>query len=609
MVESNMQHSNIIYGKKITKQHGRMYVMAYRLGTQNKKKGTYLVIEKKYWDKEKKKSLTKHHKSLGYLHELQKQYSDPVTHFKEVVSRMNADEKTNNKLTLTIDMNEEIPKETHNRYNLGYAVIMNIYHKLELERFFNNKARHEAFEYNTNSIMKLLTITRILHPSSKRGSYEYKDRFFERFDFELYNIYRALSHFSKIGLECQKFISEKINEKFGRDTKLMYFDATNFHFEIDKTDELRKRGKEKNNRRDPIVQMALAMDGDGIPLYYKIFPGNTHDSKTFIPVFKDVCVRFAPERVIAVADMGCTSSDNIFFLKGGDRDKRKNGYVFSFSIRKGSEIFKKYVLDDTGYTDGEGKSLMDDYDFKIKSRIEVRQIQVTMNNGSKKNMLIDEKQVVFWNKKYAQKARAEREEILKKAYDIIANPKNHNKNTLHGAATYIKNIVFDKKTGEIHEKPGKKLVFNSEKAEEDAKYDGYYCLVTSELEMPTQRVIEIYRGLSDIEDNFKVTKSNLDIRPFYVSREDRINAHILTCFISLVILRLIQKKTNYMFTPQQIITCLNNISCSLEHENTYLFDYRSDVSDEIGKAFGINFNKKRLCLNEIKNILALSKKS
>lgn len=582
--------------------------MAFRLDIKEKRKGTYLIIEKKFWDKQKKMPRTEHHKTLGYLHDLQKQYPDPIAHFREEVNQMNANEKANDKLTLMIDMKEEIPKETHTRYNLGYAVIMEIYHKLELDRFFNNKARHEAFKYNSNSIMILQVVTRILHPSSKRKSYEYKDRFFERFDFELQHVYRALSHFSKIGLECQRFISDQINVKFGRDTRLMYFDVTNIHFEIDKTDDMRKRGKEKNNRPDPIVQLALAMDADGIPLYYKLFPGNTHDSKTFIPVFKDVCVRFNPGRVIAVADMGCTSSNNIFFLKGGDRDKRVNGYVFSFSIRRGSEKFKKYVLNDTGYTDRDGKPLKKDFDYKIKSRIEVREIKVTMRNGSKKSMLIDEKQVVYWSKKYAEKARAERDEIIKRANDIIADPKKHSKDTMHGAAAYIKNITFDKKTGEILEKPGKKLVLNSEKAEEEAKYDGYYSIITSELEMPDHRVIEIYRGLSDIEDNFKVAKSDLDIRPVFVTRDDRINAHVLTCFISLVIIRLIQKKTDYKFTPEQIATCLKNISCSLEHENIYLFDYRTYISDEIGKAFGIDFTKMRLRLNEIKNILALAKK-
>ena len=186
-------------------------------------------------------------------------------------------------------------------------------------------------------------------------------------------------------------------------------------------------------------------------------------------------------------------------------------------------------------------------------------------------MLIDEKQVVFWSEKYAKKAQSEREETIKKAQEIIANPKNYNKGSVKGAVAYIKNITFDKKTGEIYEEPGKKLIYDEEKAAEDAKYDGYYCIVTSELEMPEQRVVEIYRGLSDIEDNFKVTKSDLDIRPVHVSREDRINAHVLICFISLVILRLIQKKTDYKFTPEQIITCLNKISCSLEHTNSYNF--------------------------------------
>jgi transposase len=582
--------------------------MSYRLNKQDTKKGTYLTIQKKFWDKEKKRPGTKHYETLGYLHELQNKYPDPVAHFKEIVAQMNAEEKGNKKLTLEIDLNEKLPEESHARYNLGYAVIMKIYHELELNRFFNNKARHENFEYNTNSIMTLLTITRILHPSSKKRSYEYKNMFFERFDFKLHHIYRALSHFSKIGLECQRFISEQITAKFGRNTTLMYFDVTNFHFEIDKSDDMRRRGKEKNNRPDPIVQMALAMDADGIPLYYKLFAGNTHDSKTFIPVFKDVCVRFAPGRVIAVADMGCTSSNNIYFLKGGARDKRVNGYVFSFSIRKASEKFKKYVLDDIGYTDRDSKPLKKDFDYKVKSRIEVREIQVTMKNGSQKSMLIDEKQVVFWSKKYADKARTERAEVIKKALDIIANPKKHNKSTVHGAAAYIKNITFDKKTGEIYEELGKQLLYDEEKAKEDAKYDGYYCIITSELEMPEQRVIEIYRGLSDIEDNFKVSKSDLDIRPVHVSREDRINAHVLTCFISLVILRLIQKKTNYKFTPEQIISCLNNISCSLEHTNLYMFDYRSNISNLIGEAFGIDFTNKRLRLNEIKNILASSKK-
>ena len=582
--------------------------MAFRLDVKEKKNGTYMIIEKKYWDKEKKRPVTEHYKTLGYLHELQKEHPDPIAHFREEVSLMNAEQKEQSKLSLTIDMDEELLPNSHARYNLGYAVIIKIYHELELDRFLNNKARHEAFEYNSDSIMKLLVITRILHPASKRASYAYRKMFFERFDFELHDIYRALGHFSKIGEQCQKFISDQVCAKYCRDTSLMYFDVTNMHFEIDKPDDLRKYGKEKNNRPDPIVQFALAMDAGGLPLFYKQFPGNTHDSKTFIPVFTEVCVRFSPGRIIAVADMGCTSSDNIFFLKGGNRDRRVNGYVFSYSIRKASGAFKKYVLDEAGYTARDGSPLDEGFDYKIKSRIDVREIKVSMADGSKKSVLIDEKQVVYWNEKYAVKAQAEREERIKRAHDIIADPKKHTKDTARGAAAYIKNILYDKKTGEVYEAAGKALLFDEEKAAEEAKYDGYYCLISSELDMHQLRIVEIYHGLYEIEDSFKVTKSNLDIRPFFLSLADSINAHMLTCFISLLIIRLIQKKTGYGFTPDRIIEALNNISCSLELENVYLFDCRNEVTDAIGKAFGIDFTKRRLPLNKIKNILANAKK-
>ena len=497
--------------------------MAFRLDIKKRKRGQYLTIEKKYWDKERKRPVTEHHMSLGYVADLQKEHPDPIAHFKEVAKEMNAEQKDQSKISLVLDMDEELPPGSHARYNLGYAAIMKIYHELELDRFLNNKARHEAFEYSTDSIMKLLVTTRILFPASKRASYDYRKMFFERFDFGLHDVYRALSHFSKVGDQCQKFISDQVCAKFGRDTSLMYFDVTNMHFEIDRPDDLRKYGKEKNRRPDPIVQFALAMDANGLPLYYKQFPGNTHDSKTFIPVFTEVCVRFSPGRVVAVADMGCTSSDNIFFLKGGDRDSRINGYVFSYSIRKASEAFKRYVLEEAGYTGRDGRPLEDGFGYKIKSRVDVREIKISMGDGSKKSVLIDEKQVVFWNEKYAAKAQAEREERIKRAHDIIADPKKYNKSTAHGAASYIKNIAYDKKTGEVYEKVGKALLFDEEKAVEDAKYDGYYCIITSELDMQQMRVVEIYCGLSEIEDSFKVAKSNLDIRPVYVSRKDRIN--------------------------------------------------------------------------------------
>jgi len=246
-------------------------------------------------------------------------------------------------------------------------------------------------------------------------------------------------------------------------------------------------------------------------------------------------------------------------------------------------------------------------DFKIKSRIIARDINVTVPSGRVVKKTVYEKQVVFWGRKYALKAKAEREEVLKKAHDLAVNPQKYTKATSYGAAKYVKNLKFDKKTGEIlnvKERP----VFDSAKVAEEEKYDGYYAIVTSELDMSDIEVIETYRGLWKIEETFRITKGVLETRPVYVSIEDHINAHFLICFIALTIMRLIQKKTGNLYSAEKIVECLNRISCSNEYENIYLFDYRSEVSDAIGEALEIDFTNKRLRLGDIKKILADTKK-
>jgi len=204
------------------------------------------------------------------------------------------------------------------------------------------------------------------------------------------------------------------------------------------------------------------------------------------------------------------------------------------------------------------------------------------------------------------KARAERQELVGKAMDLVEDPAKYDRATSYGAAKYVKDMAFDKDTGEIIN--GRKACFDYDKLSEDEKYDGYYAIVTSELDMADSDIIDTYRGLWEIEETFKVTKGTLEARPVYVSRKDRIGAHFLTCFIALVIIRIIGKKTGRKFSAEKIVSCLNNISCSNEQDNLYLFDYRSKISDAIGAALGIDFTKKRLRRSEIKNILAESKK-
>ncbi|HZK25016.1 MAG TPA: IS1634 family transposase [Oscillospiraceae bacterium] len=564
----------------------------------------YLSIEKSYRDKVTGKPKARTVKSLGYLDELEKEYQDPIAHFKEIARKMTEEENKRKKLTLTLNMDEQLAQGTDNRKNLGYAAILKIYHELGLHRFLNNKARNEDFKFNTNSIMMLLVVSRLLSPGSKKKTFEEKDRYFERFNFSLPDVYRALSHYAKIAKDLQQFLNEQITEKYGRDTKTVYYDVTNFYFEIDKPDEVRKFGPSKEKRPNPIIQMGLAMDANGIPLHYELFPGNKLDKETFRSVIGEVRKNYDTGRIVVVADMGIITGDNIYYLTGG---KNRNGYVFSFSVRGGANAFKNYVLDNEGYVGTDGKPAGEDAEFKIKSRRIAREINVTMKSGKKAKKTVYEKQVVFWSKKYAVKAKAEREELVKKALDLVASPQKYNKATSYGAAKYVKHLEFDKKTGEIIEGK-KKPYFDADKLAEQEMYDGYYAIVTSEMQMTDGEIIDTYRGLWEIEETFKVTKGTLEARPVYVSREDRIEAHYLTCFIALVIIRLIQKKMDRRYSPKMIIECLNKIACSNEQDNLYLFDYRSEISDDIGNVLGIDFTRKRLRLADIKNILANCKK-
>jgi transposase len=566
----------------------------------------YLSIEKAYRDKAGKPR-AKTIKSLGYLDVLEKEYDDPIAHFKEVARKMTKEEDLKNKLTLSISMDEKLFLGTYNRKNFGYAAILKIYHELGLDIFFKNKSRHRKFEYNTNSIMMMLVISRLLSPGSKKKAFEEKGRYFERFNFSLADVYRSLSHFSEISKEFQRYLNAQITAKYGRNTKTIYYDVTNFYFEIDEADGFRRRGLSKEKRPDPIVQMGLAMDADGIPLHYQLFPGNTVDKKTFRPVIGEVRRNYDTGRIIVVADMGIITGDNIYYLQGKEKGKNFNGYVFSFSVRGGTKAFKEYVLSAKGYVDKDGKPADEDTDFKVKSRVIARDINVTLLNGKKVKKTVYEKQVVFWGRKYALKARAEREEVLKKAHDLAANPHKYTKATAYGAAKYVKNVKFDKKTGEILQVKDH-LVFDAAKVAEEEKYDGYYAIVTSELDMSDTEVIETYRGLWQIEETFRVTKGVLETRPVYVSLEDHINAHFLTCFLALTILRIMQKKTGRLFSAERIVECLNRISCSNEQDNVYLFDYRSVISDAIGQALGIDFTNKRLTLGAIKKVLAQAKK-
>lgn len=577
--------------------HKECVDMYLRKATNGKTGRTYLSIVHNYRDKNSKSTRATVIKSLGYLDELEKEYDDPISFFTCEAKRLESQRLTENaSITLSFSKNESVTKNSKNRKNFGSAALSKIYHELEIHTFLRNRQRHTKEEYDANAIMKLLVYSRLLYPASKKKTYEDKDTFFEKFDFSLDDIYRCLSFFNKHSDALQLWLHERIKSQYKRNTDLVYYDVTNYYFEIDEQDDLRRRGVSKEHRPDPIVQMGLFIDSDGLPITYKLFPGNTSDKNTLIPAMGKIQRDYSLGRIIVVADKGLTTGDNIWYILSA-----KNGYVLSYSVRGADKEFKDYVLDDKSYIN-KGD------DFKIKSRLYPREIQVTATNGKKMKKTVHEKQVIFYSPKYAEKAKQDRAAALVKAKDLIKNPAKYNKSTTYGAAKYVKNLTFDANTGEILESARQHLAFDEEKLREEEKFDGYYAIVTSEYKESDEKIIETYRGLWKIEESFKVTKSDFESRPVYLSLKEHIDAHFLTCFISLLIVRILEHRLKGKYTVPEMLESLAKSSCSHIQENYYLFDFYDDVLEDIGNELDINFEKKYRTFGEIKKIFGETKK-
>ncbi|MGB9762715.1 MAG: IS1634 family transposase [Minisyncoccia bacterium] len=568
----------------------------YLKKTPQKNGRIYLSIVDGYYDKHKGYSRQVTIEKLGYLDELEKQYEDPIEFFSKRVQELK-NEKAERKVPISVTFSPEdkVASNIVYRKNFGYAVLSQIYHELEINKFLVNRQRSTKLDFNTNNIMKLLVFSRMLAPASKKKTFEDRERYFENNNYSLDDIYRCLSFLNKHKTNLQLWLNDKIRQLYGRDTSLVYYDVTNYYFETDKMDDLKKKGVSKEHRPNPIVQMGLFIDNNGIPITYQLFPGNTNDCLTYRPNLSRIKKEYNLGKVIVVADKGMTTGDNIWYtLSAGD------GYVFSMSLRGADKELKDYVLNDTGY-----EWLGDEY--KRKSRLYPRTIQVTSTTGKKLKKTVHEKQVVFYSEKYDKRAKAERAALIAKAQDLITNPGKYTKATSYGAAAYIKNINFDKKTGEILS-TGKALQLDLEKLKEEEALDGYYLIVTSEYKETADRIIDMYRGLWKIEESFRVTKSDLEARPVYVSREEHIEAHFLTCFVALVIARILEMKMEHRYSITQMFESLKNAECTYMQKNYYLFDYYDDVLKDIGEKFEIDFSKRIRSLGEIKKILADTKK-
>jgi len=486
-------------------------------------------------------------KSFGYLED----QTDPETFMAEV-EEFNANYKAlNTPLRIEAAGTVKMYGEGNRRQNYGYKFLEAVYNFLKIDIFMDNHLITSGFKgkYSPSKIFKFLTMLRILSPDSKRSSFQMKDGFYGmNTDFELPEIYRALDQISGLEVELQRHLNEIVKKKIGRDLSHAFYDVTNYYFEIDfpdGEDDLRKKGVSKEHRVDPITAMGLFIDGNGLPVSMSIFPGNTSDSLTLQPTMKDIKKSYGLGRLVVVADKGLNSSKNInAIVNTGD------GFVFSQILKgKKGQRYHEEMFSESGWASNANGT----YQHKLFEE----EYEGKDNEGKK--VIRKRKVLIYWDKADADMARRKREEKLKKAAKSV---KNNAYGIKKGVDEYMKVNVVDKNSGEVLENIASVKSVDVEKAEKDSRFDGYFCIVTSELDYNERKIRQVYGGLWKIEQSFRIMKSDLYARPVFVSKNEHIRAHFLICFVALLVMRIIQLRMgDKAISTERIARALNAAIC------------------------------------------------
>ncbi|MBQ9057695.1 MAG: IS1634 family transposase, partial [Atopobiaceae bacterium] len=548
--------------------------------TRQKSGKTNLSIVESWWDPAMKRSRQRTIENLGYLEDLTCKHDDPVAWARALAAEMTEAKRVcEQAVSIEIHPTQKIDKRTDNVKNIGCAAVLSQYAALGIERALRNHMRGSDAQYDLNAVCRLLVCERIVEPGSKLSAFNNRGRYFFRTEFSEDDVYRALDELVAAKSAVISAMNRSVAQAGMRDMSCVYYDVTNYYFETDTEDELRCKGVSKEHRAGPIVQMGLLQDVRGIPISYRKFSGNTSDSTTMIPVLSDLKKDYKLNRVICVADKALNCSDNIAAAVAlGD------GFVFSQSVRgtKSDTALKAWVLSDSGYA----SQTEDGSTFKSKSKQGYKTVHLKAADtasGKAQDIQVEVKYVAFWSQKYERRARHEREKLIEKARKLVSSPSSYTRATSYGAAQYVKNLHFDKETGEVVD--GAKLELDLDAIAEAQKYDGYYLIVTSETDWADSRIIDTYRELWRIEESFKVTKSELKTRPVYVWTPEHIEAHFLICYIALVILRLLQLACGLSCSRiREEIAAMNGINMDA---NWWVFGHRTDESDLLAEALGL----------------------
>lgn len=445
--------------------------------------------------------------------------------------------------------------------NIGFLFLQSVFNSLGIYDLLREIKSDSKIEYDLIGLTKILVFGRILDPQSKKKTFEYRNKYlFQVVDSnDINQIYRALDVLSENSKQIQNRINTKIKKSsIGRNTSLTYYDVTNYYFEtmygdddvyeLDENNEVvkdekgnpiivkkgfRKKGVSKENRNEPIVQMGLFIDSNGIPVSHKLFSGNTQDKTTFKNVLENDVDDMNLGRIVVVADNGMNTQENKYLIVN-----KGNGYIVSKSVKKSWKNQREWALNENDYIKITNST--DEVIFKYKSRINEIELVYKNEDGTKSKKIIKEKEIIYWSKKHYEKELHQNSKFIEYLESCKEHP-DKLKDKERKSQEFIKTVDIDKETGEVIH-PEKVVVFLEDKLNKYKETMGFYSIVTSEIDENDREIINRYHGLSRIEDSFRIIKSDLEGRPIYVWTEEHIKAHFLICFIALTIIRIIQYK-------------------------------------------------------------------
>lgn len=574
-----------------------------RLNLVKSKNAIQFYVIKSY--RENGKNHTKIVEKLGNLDEVKKKAGtqDPYEWAKAYVAELNRLEKEGlePEVMAKFSPQKQLSPGEQTLFNGGYLFLQKLYHELELHKICKEISSRYKFEYDLNNILSRLAYGRILFPASKLGTMEYSKKLIEQPQFQLHQIYRALEVLAKENDFIQSELYKNSLKLAKRNDRILYYDCTNYYFEIEEEDGFRKYGHSKENRPNPIVQMGLFLDGEGIPLAFSITPGNTNEQTTLKPLEQKIIKDFSKASLVVCTDAGLSSTANRRFNNVAGRS-----FITTQSLKKMKDYQKQWALADDGWKLPDSRTeyklseiLSDEALFgQYKNKIFYKERWINEDG-------LEQRFIVSFSIKYMLYHRQLRERQLQRAEKLIKNPSKLSKPRQTDPRRFIKETVATT-DGEVAEK--KSYSIDEDKFIEESRYDGFYAVATN-LEDDAESIVRINSRRWEIEESFRIMKSEFDARPVYLSRKDRITAHFITCFLALTIYRYLEKKVNSNYTCSEILETLKSMDFQHLEGQGYIPVYtRTELTDRLHDSFGFRTDYQIVTNKMMKNILKVTQK-